>query len=149
LCGDGADEPCDPVDPADGNDIECGSDALADPRVSLPRVPVLRPDIGSNPGEDIGVDTRCVTIPFFSTFCDSLAMLSNCPRGTPMPAELLRITTLLPERAAIVEAGPRFTITVPVPVVGALGATNPAGAFNTATCVYIGIQTPPGCHAHP
>jgi len=74
--------------------------------------------IGANPGA--GIAAMCsVTTPRACAFCDSLAMLSKCPRGTPRPAELARMTNLPPVVPARVELGPRFTITVPVPLVGA------------------------------
>lgn len=90
-------------------------------------------DIVSDPPTGI-VATCSVTIPCDCTFCDSLAMLSNCPRGIPNPAELFRMTILPPDIAASDDVGPRFTMTVPVPLVGACGATKPAGALSTTGC---------------
>ena len=66
------------------------------------------------------VYTRWLTAPCSCALPDSLAIFPNWPRGTPKPAELLRITSLLPVN---VEAVPRFTATVLVPVVGARGGT--------------------------
>lgn len=60
----------------------------------------------------------CVTIPFVCTCCETLAMLES-PRGTPNPAELLRIMILLPDLLAKVLTGPRFTARIVVPFTGA------------------------------
>jgi len=96
------------------------------------------------------VATRCVALPCCSTRCESLDRLSTPPRGTPRPAELLRITNLLPKKPPLVtEFGPRFTATVLVPLVGARGGVKPAGGCTITGCEYQGIHAPPGCHAHP
>jgi hypothetical protein len=49
--------------------------------------------------------TRCVTIPFVCTCCETLAIFES-PRGTPNPAELFWIMILLPDRFAKVVTGP-------------------------------------------
>ena len=94
--------------------------------------------------------TRSLTLPCCSTRCESLDRLSTPPRGMPSPAELLRITNLLPKKPPfVVEAGPRLTATVLVPLIGARGTTKPAGGFIITGREYQGVQAPPGCHAHP
>src|SRR5215467_15769420 len=94
--------------------------------------------------------TRWVALPCCSTRCESLDRLSTPPRGTPRPAELLRITILLPNKPPFVTGtGPRLTTTVLVPLVGAREAVKPAGGFTITGREYQGIHAPPGCHAHP
>src|SRR5215469_1059687 len=94
--------------------------------------------------------TCWVTLPCCSTRCESRDRFSTPPRGTPRPAELLRITNLFPKKPAFVMAfGPRFTATVLVPLVGARGGTKPVGAFTITGREYQGIHAPPGCQAHP
>jgi hypothetical protein len=91
-------------------------------------------------------DMRWVTIPRSCTFCDSFGKFPSWPRGTPNPAELFRTTSLLPVN---VDAVPRFTTTVLVPVAGACGTVNPFGAFNTRGWAYQVFQAPPGCQPQP
>jgi len=85
----------------------------------------------------VGEGTRCVTIPFVCTCCETLAMLES-PRGTPSPAELFWITILLPERFANVVTGPRFTAKIVVPLTGVAaggwGRLNPVGVFRSMGC---------------
>ena len=134
-----------------------GDSVLADrePELLTPWGPVRdMPCAGSLAGIPIcGLDstaTRWVALPCCSTRCESLDRLSTPPRGTPKPAELLRITNLLPKRPPFVMGtGPRFTATVLVPLVGARGAVKPAGGFIITGREYQGVHTPPGCHPHP
>lgn len=133
----------------------CGDSVLAERELAL-LTPGERdmPWVGSLAGIAIGgldsTATRSLTLPCCSTRCESLDRLSTPPRGMPRPAELLRITTLLPKKPPfVVEAGPRLTATVLVPLVGARGTTKPAGGFIITGREYQGVHAPPGCHAHP
>src|ERR1700682_307710 len=119
--------------------------------------PVGAPDDGGTPDElpprppDGGIATDCVgmrwvTSPRLCAFCDTFAKFPPWRRGTPNPAELFRTTSLLPVN---VDAVPRLTTTVLVPVAGARGTVNPFGAFSTRGCAYQLFQAPPGCHPQP
>src|ERR1700675_4999857 len=106
-------------------------------------LPARAPDEGI---ATVCIGMRWVTTPRICAFCDTFAKFSSWPRGTPKPAELFRTTSLLPVN---VDAVPRFTTTVLVPVVGARGTVNPFGAFSTRGCAYMLYQAPPGCTPQP
>ena len=117
-----------------------------EPPEPLPAVP--------NPREEsvriIGAPwTRSVTVPRACTCWETFARLLISPRRTPRPAELLGIISLLPDRLANVDVGPRFTTTVVRPPEGGCGATKLRGAFSTRGRAYQVVQTPPGCQAQP
>ena len=93
--------------------------------------------------------TRSVTVPRACTCWETFARLLISPRRTPNPAELFGIISLLPDRLANVDTGPRFTTTVARPPEGGCGATKLRGAFSTRGRAYQVVQTPPGCQAQP
>ena len=76
--------------------------------------------------------TVWVTVPLCSTWRETLARFETWPRGTPNPAELFRISTLVPGLPTR-PGGKRLTVTIVVPLVvpptGGCGGLNPVGAF--------------------
>jgi hypothetical protein len=98
-----------------------------------------------------GACTRVVTAPCSLTCCETLPGSFKLPRGMPSPAEPPRTTILSLLRLANVEetTGPRFTIRVECPLMGACGVMKPPGAPFTTGKRLKPAQEFPGCHAQP
>jgi len=90
-----------------------------------------------------------VLLPRSATAAETLARFAMPPRGTPSPAELLRITNLFADLPWSSGTGARFTTIVLRVATGACGTTKFSGAFRTRGTVLNPAHVEPGCQAQP